>query len=170
MSSFLYMCTCVMPRTWNSISGLDSWLDFRFKVSCAVAVKVRSRKYFFQVIYHTPYWRSSSIKGRLPSKVVFHQSSSSINGCMPSKVVFYQRCLPSKVVFHPRSSSIKGCLPSKVVFCPQTAPELPPKWIKQNELGRLDKESLEKKDRNPNIQKLTCRSSANFVSAGQKPE
>ena len=43
----------------------------------------------------------ASIKGRLPSKVIFHQGSSSIKGR-----------LPSKVVFHQRSSSVKGCLPS----------------------------------------------------------
>ena len=43
-----------------------------------------------------------------------------------------------KVVFRRRLSSIKGRLPSKVVFCPQAAPEVPLKWIKQNKLGRLD--------------------------------
>ena len=95
--------------------------------------------------------RLSTIKSRLPSKVVFHQRSSSIEGRLPSNVVFYRRSF--------------------------SAPELHPKWIKQNELGRLDNESLGKK--RPDIrhttyrhttytQKLTCRSSANFVSAGQK--
>ena len=49
--------------------------------------------------------RSSSVKGRLLSKVVFRQRSSSVKGRLPSKVVFRQR-----------SSSIKGCLLSKVVF------------------------------------------------------
>ena len=34
---------------------------------------------FFQVIYYTPYQRSSSIKGRLLSKAVFRQRSSSVN-------------------------------------------------------------------------------------------
>ena len=68
----------------------------------------------------------SSIKGRLPSNVVFHQMSSSVKGRLPSKVVFCQRSssvkcrLPSnvvfQVVFHQRSSSVKGCLRSKVVF------------------------------------------------------
>ena len=60
------------------------------------------------------YQRSSSFKGCLPSKVIFHQSSSSI------KIIFCQRSssikgwlpsggrLPSKVVFHQRSSSVKG--------------------------------------------------------------
>ena len=63
-----------------------------------------------------------SIKGCVPSKVVFHQRSSSIKGCLPSKVVFHERsssikgCLPSKVVFHQRPHSIKGRLPSNVVF------------------------------------------------------
>ena len=35
------------------------------------------------VVYH---WRSSSIKGRLPSKVIFHQRLSSTKGRLPSKV------------------------------------------------------------------------------------
>ena len=72
-----------------------------------------------------------------------------MEGCLPSKVVFLWRLSSSKVVFHRRSSSIEGrfpskvvlhgrCLPSKVVFEIRAAPELPPKWIKQNELGRLD--------------------------------
>ena len=70
--------------------------------------------------------RSSSIKGRLPSKVVFRQRSSSVKGRLLSNVVFRQmsssiKCrlpgrLPSKVVFFQRSSSVKGRLPSKVVF------------------------------------------------------
>ena len=66
--------------------------------------------------------RSSSIKGQLPSTVVFHQGLSSINGCLPLKDVFHERsssikgCLPSNIVFHKRSSSIKGRLPSKIVF------------------------------------------------------
>jgi len=66
--------------------------------------------------------RSSSIIGRPPSKVVFHQRLSSIKGCLPSEVIFHHRsssikgCLPSKGVLHQRSSFIKGRLPSKVVF------------------------------------------------------
>ena len=65
------------------------------------------------------FYCSSSIKGCLPSKVVFHQRSSSIKGRFPSKVVF-----------HRRSSSIKGCLPSKVVFHWRSSsiPELPPRY------------------------------------------
>jgi len=27
---------------WNSISGLDIWYDFRFNISCGLAVMVRS--------------------------------------------------------------------------------------------------------------------------------
>ena len=50
-------------------------------------------------------WRSSSIKCRLPNKVVFQTRSSSNNSL-----------LPSKVVVHRWSSSIKGRLPSKVIF------------------------------------------------------
>ena len=44
--------------------------------------------------------------------------------------------LPSKVVFHRRSSSIKCRL--LTLSCPRAAPKVPPKWIKQNELGCLD--------------------------------
>ena len=54
------------------------------------------------VIFHG---RSSSIEGRLPSKVIVNQRSSSSEGRHPSKVVFHQR-----------SSLIKGRLPSKVIF------------------------------------------------------
>ena len=66
-------------------------------------------------------YRSSSIEGRLPSKVVFHRRSSSIEGPLPSKVVFRPRSssvkgrLPSKVVFHQKLSSVKGRHPPKVV-------------------------------------------------------
>ena len=56
------------------------------------------------------------IKGRLLSKVFFHQRMSSVKGCFPSKVVFRQRLSSSKVVFHQRSSCVKGRLPSKVIF------------------------------------------------------
>ena len=61
------------------------------------------------------YQRLSSVKGRLPSKIVFRQRFSSV------KVVFCQRSssikarLPSKLVFCQSSSSVKGCLPLKVV-------------------------------------------------------
>ena len=94
--------------TWNSISGLDSWLDFLVRVSCDVAVKLVSCKYFFQVIY------CNDIEGRLPSKVVFHQRSS------------YSE-LP--------------------LSCPRAVPKLPPKWIKQYELGRLDKKNWIRNER-----------------------
>ena len=67
--------------------------------------------------------RSTSVKVHLPLKVVFRQRSSSVEGLLPSKVVFCQRspfvkgCLPLKVVLRQMSSSIKGRLPSKFVFC-----------------------------------------------------
>ena len=50
-----------------------------------------------------PPWYSynASVKGRLPSKVVFHQRSSSI-----------EACLPTKLVFHQRLSSTEGHLPT----------------------------------------------------------
>ena len=66
--------------------------------------------------------KSSSVKVRLPSKVIFRQKSSSVKGHLPSKVVFRQRSssvkghLSSKVVFHQKLSSVKGCLPPKVVL------------------------------------------------------
>ena len=91
-------------------------------VSCAVAVKVKSRKKNFPVIYYTLYQRSSSIEGHLPSKVVFRHRSSSVKGRLPSRVVFCQRSssvkghLPSKVISHERSFSVKGHLPMTVVF------------------------------------------------------
>ena len=47
----------------------------------------------------------SSIKGYLPSKVIFHQRSSSIIGYLPSIEVIYWR-----------TSSIKDHLPPKVIF------------------------------------------------------
>ena len=71
---------------------------------------------------HTVAVVRASPKLRLPSKVVFRQSSSSAEGCLPSKVVFHQRLsfieghLPSKVVFHKKLSSIKDCLQFMVVF------------------------------------------------------
>ena len=87
-----------------------------------MAVKVRSHKHFFQVIYYTPYRKSSSDEGHLVSEVVFSRRSSSVEDSLPLRVVFRQRsssvkgCLPSKVVFRQMSSSIKCCLPSNVVF------------------------------------------------------
>ena len=76
----------------------------------------------YQVIYNTPYRRSSSIEGHLLSKVIYHQRLSSVKGRLSSKVVIRQRSsyveghLPSKVVFCQRSSFVKGCLPLKVVL------------------------------------------------------
>ena len=76
-----------------------------------------------RVIFH---WRSSSIEGCPPSKVVFHQKLSSITNVFSHrrlsslKFVFHRRSSliigrpPSLVVFHRRSPSIKGRLPSKV--------------------------------------------------------
>ena len=93
---------------------------------------------------------SSSVKGRLPLKAVFHQRTSSVKGRLLSKVVLCQRsssiegCLPllghfhfcpapcafqqcasrllSKVVFRQWSSFVKGRLPSKVVFSHRSSP------------------------------------------------
>ena len=41
----------IMFIMWNSISGLDAWYHFRFKISCAVAVMGRSHQKKFQVIF-----------------------------------------------------------------------------------------------------------------------
>ena len=66
--------------------------------------------------------KTSSVKGRLPSKVVFRQGSSSVKGYLQSKVVSYPRLsfdnghLLSKIVFRQRSSSVNSRLPSMVVF------------------------------------------------------
>ena len=82
--------------------------------------------------------------GRLSSKAIIHCKLSSIKGCLPLKVSLHRRSpsiqgyLPMKAIFHRKLSSIKGRLPSNVVFCPWAAPEVPLKWIKQYELGRLD--------------------------------
>ena len=67
-------------------------------------------------------WRSSSIEGCPPQKVVFHRRLSYNEGCLPPKVVLHQRasstkgCPPPKVVFHWRLSFTEGCLPLKVIF------------------------------------------------------
>ena len=81
--------------------------------------------YFFHLWFRSSedvfHHRSSSIKARLPTKVVFHERLSSMKGHLISKFVFPQMTpsikgyLPSKVVFHERLSSMKGCLLSKVV-------------------------------------------------------
>ena len=89
--------------------------------------------------------RSSSIKGHLPSKAVFHQRWSSIKGRLPSKVVLHKdrpkalfwRSMKGQTLTNVRRA-IRGRPPSNVVFYPRAAPEVPPKWIKQYELGRLD--------------------------------
>ena len=67
--------------------------------------------------------RSSSVIGRLLSKVIFRQRSSSVKGRLLSEVVVclmsssVKGHLLSKVVFCQRSSSVKSLLPSKVAFC-----------------------------------------------------
>ena len=115
--------------------------------------------------------RSSSIKGHLPSKAVFHQRWSSIKGRLRSssiKVVFPLRSsslkgrLPSVVFFHQRSSSIKGPPPSKVVFhqsyvqyMPISKPNgkqsaagghLPQEWIRHQTLRQPQRRRRPQKD------------------------
>jgi len=74
-----------------------------------------------KIIYHQRS-SSSSTKGCLSPKVVFHRWLSSTKGCLPPKVVFHRSlsltegCLTQKVVFHQRSSSTETCLPPKVVL------------------------------------------------------
>ena len=68
-----------------------------------------------KVVFH----QRLSVKGHLPSKVVFRQRSSSVKDYLPSKIVFGQKlssvlgCPPSKVIFQQRSSSVQGHLPKK---------------------------------------------------------
>ena len=81
---------------------------------------------------------SSSVKGRLPSKVVFCQRLSSVKSC-----------LPSKVVFHRRSSSSFGSF-SFLGFSPECG---------------IAKLSLSERKKN---KILTCMSRAYSVSASQK--
>ena len=62
------------------------------------------------------------------SKDVFYQRWSSIKGCLPSQVIYLQRSsihqnlfsievrFQSKVFFHRRPPSIEGCLPSLVIL------------------------------------------------------
>ena len=70
-----------------------------------------------------------SIKGWLPSKVIFQQRYSTVKGHLSSKLIFNQRMssnqcpLPSKVIFYQRKSSIKGSFPSKV-FLKQSSPSI----------------------------------------------
>ena len=68
-----------------------------------MAAKVRGPKHFFQVIYNTPYLRSSSIKGRLPSKVIFRHRLSFVKVVLRQRSFFVKGLLLSKVVFHQRS-------------------------------------------------------------------
>ena len=49
--------------------------------------------YFFLCILYFGGMSTSSIKGHLPSKVIFHQMLSSIKGRLPSKVIFHQRSI-----------------------------------------------------------------------------
>ena len=66
--------------------------------------------------------RSSSTKGPLPLKVIFHQSLSYIKGYLLPNVIFHRRssftkgCLPTKVVLNQRYSSTEGRLLPKVIF------------------------------------------------------
>ena len=52
---------------------------------------LQSKGVFSWRLYSIKGKRSFSVKGRLPSKVVFHQRSPSVKGCLLSKVVFRQR-------------------------------------------------------------------------------
>ena len=58
--------------------------------------------------------RSSSNNGHLSTKVLHHKSLCSIKGCLSSFSI--KGHLPLKVIFHHRLSSSKGCLSSKVVL------------------------------------------------------
>ena len=67
---------------------------------------------------------SSTIKGHLPAKVIFHKMFSSVNGHISSKLVCHQRLssikthLPPKVISDLRLSSIKVCHLLKLILYP----------------------------------------------------
>merc|ERR1712212_1049675 len=90
MSSFLHLCTCVMPRTFlcahaqcpvNFIHHVEFYFRFQHLITFPV----------YSQLWHTFMQRSSSVKGRpigcLLSKVVFRQIFSSMIGRLPSKVI-----------------------------------------------------------------------------------
>ena len=114
MSSFLHLCTCVMPRTF--LPSREIYFQFRQLIGfpvwgqlCCGCQGEESYTFFscnilyplLEVAFHQ---RSSTIKGRLPSKVLFCQRSSTVKGRLPSKIVFRQRY-----------SSVKGRLPSETI-------------------------------------------------------
>ena len=99
LSKHLIYYLCVFPvLTADRISGLGSvalWL---------------SRWGVVNIFFKFSVKRLSTIKGHLPSKVVFCERSSSVKGRPPSEIVL---CL--------MSSSIKGHFLSKVVFCQRSS-------------------------------------------------
>ena len=79
------------------------FIGFEVEYNLLHPVDLSSCDLGFKVAFST--LQSFSVKGHLPSKVVFRQRSPSVSDR-----------LPSKVVFHQRPPSIKGLLPWKVVF------------------------------------------------------
>ena len=84
----VYVRACAMSRTFHSsfrillpvltpdnISGLQS------VGGCCIAVKMKRRQHFLQVIQKFSFY----------AKVIFCQRLSSVKGCLPSKVVFCQK-------------------------------------------------------------------------------
>ena len=87
--------------------------------------KVSSIEGYFQFFNFK--WRSSSLKGCLSLRVIYHSWLSSIDVHLPSRmssikrhilprVSFIWGCFPLKVILHQRSSATRGPLQYKVVF------------------------------------------------------
>ena len=83
LSSFLFAhagnAAYIIFIMWDSISGLDTWYDFWFNISCGVVVKVRSHQEKFQVIFlwggeggRKIFWRGGQFSRSSP----FFRSSS----------------------------------------------------------------------------------------------
>merc|ERR1712208_202215 len=100
MSSFLHLCTCVMPRKFHSSCGTLFPVSTPENISGLQSVVTKQSRRIVINIFSGNIEIYILCKGCLPSKVVVRQWSSSIKGHLPSKVVFRQR-----------SSSIICCLP-----------------------------------------------------------
>ena len=128
LSSIKWLSTIILPLHWSlsfikclprkvgfhqmlsSIKGCIQSIAFFYHKSSSIQGHLQSKVIFHQRLF--------SIKVHLPSNCLpsKFKHTSSIKGCLPLKDVFHQICLLSKVIFHQRLSSIKGHLPSKVVF------------------------------------------------------
>ena len=99
LSSFLFAhagnAAYIIFIMWDSISGLDTWYDFWFNISCGVVVKVRSHQEKFQVIF---LWggeggRNSFFFSSFPS----YKEITIMNRGIPARKYFIQKKFFSKV-------------------------------------------------------------------------